>query len=304
MPKLSILYRSKFRAAAFVVEGVNLQDVQVIALELKKDRLSYALYGIFLALHLYGLAYYFRYTDKTREALRNSADKILFWDCCYFEEYRMLNRMLGKEKARNVFFWNPLSRWSSDCRYLKRQLDYLKARGFAFFTFDPADAEKYAISRIRNVNRKLPVQEDVKWDFYFIGAPKDRRVFIENLEKRLKAKGFTTNFKLVESKADYVSNYDNIKLSAQSKCIVDVMSPEQQGLTLRPFDALFLEKKLITNCASVKKFDFYDPANIYVIEGNDLNGLDEFMATPYKKLDETLVCRYEVNQWIRENFLN
>ena len=271
MLKLSILYRSKFRAAAFVVEGVNLQDVQVIALELKKDRLSYALYGIFLALHLYGLAYYFRYTDKTREALRNSADKILFWDCCYFEEYRMLNRMLGKEKARNVFFWNPLSRWSSDCKYLKRQLDYLKARGFAFFTFDPADAEKYAISRIRNVNRKLPVQEDVK---------------------------------LVESKADYVSNYDNIKLSAQSKCIVDVMSPEQQGLTLRPFDALFLEKKLITNCASVKKFDFYDPANIYVIEGDDLIGLDEFMATPYKKLDETLVCRYEVNQWIRENFLN
>ena len=57
MPKLSILYRSKFRAAAFVVEGVNLQDVQVIALELKKDRLSYALYGIFLALHFYCLAY-------------------------------------------------------------------------------------------------------------------------------------------------------------------------------------------------------------------------------------------------------
>ncbi len=304
MPKLTILYRSKFRAAAFVVEGVNLPEVQVVALKLKKDRLSYALYGIFLALRFYCLAYYFRYTYQTRNALKKSADRILFWDCCYFEEYRMLNRMLGKEKSKKVFFWNPLSRWSNDGKYLKRQLEYLKSRNFAFFTFDPADAEKYTISRIRNVNRKLPVQQNIKWDFYFIGAPKDRRLFIENLERLLQAKGFSTNFKLVESKADYVSNYENINLSAQSKCIVDVMSPEQQGLTLRPFDALFLEKKLITNCAAVKKFDFYDPANIFVIEGEELNGLDEFMAVPYKKLDETLVCRYEVNQWLRENFLN
>ena len=304
MPKLSILYRRKFRAAAFVVDGVNLRDAQVIALELKKDRLSYALYGIFLALRLYGLAYYFRYTDQTREALKKSADKVLFWDCCYFEEYRMLNRMLGKDKSRNVFFWNPLSRWSDDCDYLKRQLDYLKSRGFAFFTFDPADAQKYGLSRIQNVNRRLPVQQKVKRDFYFIGAPKDRRSFIESLEKRLQARGYSTHFKLVESKADYVSNYENINLSAQSKCIVDVMSPEQQGLTLRPFDALFLEKKLITNCPTVKNFDFYDPANIYVIEDDDLSGLDEFMALPYKKIDDSLVCRYEVNQWLRENFLN
>lgn len=306
MPRLSVLYRPKFRATGFVVEGIDNPDIRVIPLELKKDRLSYVLYGVFLALRLYRLAFFFRFTDATRVALKAMEGKVLFWDCCYFKEYRMMNAVLRKDLDKNVFFWNPLTRWSRDVAYVQHEIKYLSGRNYSFCTFDQEDSRKYGIRLVNNVNRDLKVVSDgpVKQDFYFVGAPKDRRDMLRELESKLRGKGFSTKFLLVESKSDYISNEENIRLSAESACIVDVVAKGQAGLTLRPLDALFLKKKLLTNNVSVEKADFYDPDNIYIIRDAELTGIEDFMKAPYKNPDKAIVERYEVNRWVRDNFLN
>lgn len=301
MEKLFVIYQPKFQAAKFVVDGIALENVKSIPLDLRRNRCSYVLYGIFLFLHMFRLAYFFRYTRETRKLLlAASKGKILFWDCCGFKEYRMMNWLFKKAAEKDIFLWNPLSRWSSDENCIKRSIWYLKKENFKVYSFDVRDVLRYQLIRMKNVNRKVSFcEKPVLYDFYFIGYDKKRRSAIDALKATFEEKGFRTHFILVEKKEDYVSNMENIRKSMEARCIVDILSPGQCGLSLRPFDALFLKKKLITNCFEIEKMDFYRPSNIYIIRDSKLEGLEEFMRTPYQNVEAEIVEQYEVNQWIR-----
>lgn len=301
MEKLFVVYQPKFQAAKFVVDGIVLENVKSISLDLKRNRLSYALYRIFSFLYMFRLAYLFRYTRETRKLLFDaSKGKILFWDCCEFKEYRMMNWLFKKAAEKDIFLWNPVSRWSSDENYIKRSIRYLIGKNFKIYSFDAHDALRYQLVRMKNVNRKVSFCEiPVRYDFYFIGYAKKRRSAINALKATLEEKGFRTHFILIDKKEDYVFNMENIRKSMEARCIVDILSPGQCGLSLRPFDALFLKKKLITNCFEIEKMDFYRPSNIYIIRDFNLEGLEEFMRTPYQDVETEIVEQYEVNQWLR-----
>lgn len=301
MEKLFVVYQPRFEAAKFVVDGIALENVKSIPLDLKRNCCSYALYGIFLFLHIFRLAYLFRYTKKTRKLLFDaSKGKILFWDCCGFKEYRMMNWLFKKAAEKDIFLWNPLSRWSSDENCIKKSIRYLIDKNFKIYSFDERDVFRYQLVRMKNVNRKVSFcEEPVRYDFYFIGYLKKRRTLIDALKATLEEKGFRTHFILIDKKEDYVSNMENIRNSAEARCIVDILSPGQSGLSLRPFDALFLKKKLITNCFEIEKMDFYRPSNIYIIRDSKLEELEEFMRMPYQDVEAEIVEQYEVNQWLR-----
>lgn len=302
--RLTVIFRPSFQSANFVIGGIKLPEVRRIPLEFRRGRLSYALYGLFLKLHLFRLAFRFRYAKETRNALESVSDDVLFWDCCQAEKYRMLDSVLDGNVFKSVFFWNPLSRWCTDKERIRRKMAYFKKRNFRFFTFDPRDADWFGMSLLKNVNRMLPADlpVQIKQDFYFVGKVKNRGDMLRSLESCLREKGFLTRFQLVEKKSDAISNEENIQHLRESACIVDIVSEEQSGLTLRPFDALFLGRKLLTNCAAVANMDFYDPANIYIVRDLRLEGIEDFMRTPYKKVDERIILQYEINQWIRNNF--
>lgn len=301
--RLAVVYRPNFQAANFVVSGLTLPEIDKIPLKFKESRICKILFGIFMFLRLHSMAAFFRYEAETLCALKNASQSILFWDCLDLREYLAVHPWLKKDLIRNIFFWNPLSRWASE-KSVAKTIRKLKLAGFRLHTFDPKDSDKYALHLLKNVNRMFSESESVpiREDFYFVGKTKDRKEFLNALEKRLQSKGFRTKFLLIDRKEDSISNYDNIRFSQESACIVDVVSPGQSGLTLRPFDALFLEKKLITNCEAISKMDFYDPANIYIIRDLNLDGLEEFMSRPYKKVDRKIVCQYEINRWIRNIF--
>jgi len=305
MEKLSVIYNPKFQATGFVIDGLTLPEVEKIPLKFQSNKFSYAMYGVMLTLHLFSLAFFFRYTKETKAALKAIKGKILFWDSCYFKEYRMLESVFKKDQLKSVFFWNPLARWSTDIPHIKKMLLYFRVRNFCFYTFDPRDSSFYNIPLVKNVNRMLlqNISDKIKQDFYFVGYSKGRKKVLMDLENRLKKIGFQTRFLMIENPSDQVSQYDNIRYSAESACIVDIVSQNQTGLTLRPFDALFLKKKLITNNVSIKEKDFYDSSNIYIIQDMELKGIEEFMRIPYKNVDPKIVSQYEINQWIRNYFL-
>lgn len=304
MKKLSIVFNPKFQASGFVVEGVNLSAVNKIPLQFQTKQIYYMLYGITLALHVYHLAFFFRYTKATRLSLKSIQGAVLFWDCCYFEEYQMLNAVLNNVAEKNAFLWNPLARWSTNVSYTKKKLSQLQSRNFRFLTFDPRDSNAFGIPLVHNVHRKISLDPPVHspFDFYFVGYAKGRKDTLLNLENQLQTLGFHTRFLLIENKADQISQLDNIRNSSECACIVDIVSKNQSGLTLRPFDALFLRKKLITNNPIIRDQDFYHPSNIFIIHDLKLDGLDEFMKTPYHEIDSEIVNKYEVNQWLQHNF--
>jgi len=107
---------------------------------------------------------------------------------------------------------------------------------------------------------------------------------------------------LIKSHKDYISQYDNIVNTYESKCIVEICEEGQIGLTLRPFDALFTRRKLITTNRQIKFMDFYHPNNIYIIEDELLSGIENFMVKSYKQISDEIINKYEIKNWIMKNF--
>lgn len=73
----------------------------------------------------------------------------------------------------------------------------------------------------------------------------------------------------------------------------------QDGLTFRVFEAIGYRKKLITTNKDIVNYDFYDPANIFVIHDNeDIAIPDAFFETPYKELPTEVYNKYTVSAWV------
>jgi hypothetical protein len=156
-------------------------------------------------------------------------------------------------------------------------------------------------------------------DVYFVGNYKEDRIeALLNLSRKLRDLGINTKAinLCVKSKqqANLLKNepinivynevtfIENIANSSSSKIIIDVANAVHCGLSMRPFEALGYKKKLITNNVLIKNYDFYHPDNIFVIENGNLDGLENFIALPYKDIPENIVEKYSFSNWIKYVF--
>lgn len=179
-------------------------------------------------------------------------------------------------------------------------------------TFDPLQAVKYNItyySQFFCINdfciellakRKHIYGADYK--FVYLGLKKDREKDILNIKELCDT--FSTNsfFRIVDSNYTNRMHYlDYLAVVLSSDCIIDIIQEGQSGLTLRPMEALFLGKKLITNNTYIRNMDFYDTANIFIY-GQDKN-LEKFMKTPKKTVPEYIRSRYTFENFVQRIIL-
>lgn len=302
--KLVIVYTTLSPASTFVLGGVKISGVECFPLLLRPQIFNKAIFKVLFFLRLYKVSAIFRYQTATYRNLKHIDSDLLCWDCSKIPEYVIISK-LTKAKRKTIFFWNLISMWGGD-EWLRSNFARLKQCGFRLCSFDPGDCKRFGLNHLKYVNRRIVMTENssIKQDFYFVGLPKGRDVFLHKLENTLREKGFSTKFLLIESHKDYISQYDNIVYTHQSRCIVDICVEGQEGLTLRPIDALFVKRKLITNNKNVKQMDFYHPDNIYVIEDEHLCGIEEFMRKPYHEIPNDITNQYEINNWIMNNFMN
>lgn len=88
-------------------------------------------------------------------------------------------------------------------------------------------------------------------------------------------------------------------IAKQSKVVVDLPFKTQSGLTIRTFETLAARAKLVTTNAAIKKYDFYNEQNIYVVENNLINIPQDFVNTPFIEYKKTLIEQYSLKNWIR-----
>ena len=85
-----------------------------------------------------------------------------------------------------------------------------------------------------------------------------------------------------------------------SRAILDIAHPHQEGLSFRPYEAIGMKKKLITTNSDIKNYDFYNPSNIFVIEDiNNVNISDEFLYSPYQEPPQSIVEKYYIKNWVQ-----
>ena len=108
------------------------------------------------------------------------------------------------------------------------------------------------------------------------------------------------NAKYSEFNANKLSVNEMEKLIRQTKCMIDAPQAGQTGLTIRTMECLGAKRKLITTNAEIKKYDFYNEANIYVFEENKpINLNSAFFTEPYKQLDTAVYEKYTLRSWIQ-----
>ncbi|HFU4477075.1 TPA: hypothetical protein ACGPBA_001526 [Streptococcus suis] len=88
------------------------------------------------------------------------------------------------------------------------------------------------------------------------------------------------------------------EIYSQSKCVVDIESSKQNGLTMRTIEMIGLEKKLITTNKDIVHYDFFNPANIMILDRNDPVIDLKFIDKPYIPLDEKIRTKYSLHDWI------
>ena len=192
------------------------------------------------------------------------------------------------------------------------------------YSFDDKDIEKHGFERLTNYNY-LPFLSQEKQNpsedaLYITSYDKKRIKQLDILsqkfeELRLKfdlyvigkkswknqlMKPFSKN-KIVFTRKRI--NHENLpEFYKRAKVILDLMRENQYGLSFRVFEAMALEKKIITDNEKIKNYDFYNPNNILVLNKDFSNITKEFFETPYQSLPEEIYKKYTLEKWVEQVF--
>lgn len=216
-------------------------------------------------------------------------------------------------KARIIIYYiNPVD--FAD----KKAPHHYKGLDCEFYTFDPIDAKKFGIKfkpyfypeeYMIDCDEKAAIKQDV----FFVGVDKDRLGIIKDLHRRFEQMNLTDKLMIVAtphkkySRSDekwlakrvpYEKIAENIK---QSRAILDIVQSGQSGITLRPMEAMFYNKKLITNNIYIKEYDFYNPRNIFILQERNISELKEFLEFPTVEINQEIKNKYRLSGgWLKE----
>ena len=99
-----------------------------------------------------------------------------------------------------------------------------------------------------------------------------------------------------------LSTSDIIDFYKKSRVILDINHPDQVGLTMRTFEAIGANKKIITTNEQIKNYNFYNPINILIINRNSIQLNEEFFKTPYQKIEKDIYYNLSLDGWVKEIF--
>lgn len=223
-------------------------------------------------------------------------DVIVVWGIHRIEMLNNICKYLPKKLKKYYWIWNTLP---SDYQYCRQRLDKVASLGFEIATFDRGDASLYHLILKPQVFKyfELNTQICIKYDFYFLGLSKNRNDIISKLRQQLV--DFKCKFIIPDSPQNVISYEENLQMIASSKCIIDIVKPEQQGLTLRPLEALFYKKKLITTYKAIKDYDFYTKENIFILGVDDMKNLRSFIESPVVEVRNSVKQQFNFDYWIK-----
>lgn len=231
-------------------------------------------------------------------------DRILLYECCNVRALRTIKTLLPKQTVCYIYYCNPIH---TIFRQPEKQLKQIHQLGFRLSSFDPHDASKYHLDSAGQYfcyphdDNTPPAPSS---DCFFCGLPKDREEDLLLLRQTMEAGGLKCNFIIPKLPAEKITYPEYLRQLSASRCVVDICQQNQTGLTRRPLEALFYQKKLITNNPHIKEYNFYNPANILILqETPNIRQIKEFMARPMAEIPESIRRQYDINQWI-DQFLH
>ena len=151
---------------------------------------------------------------------------------------------------------------------------------FRCFTFDPKDAQENGFQYTMNVySRHEPAPDGEESDIYFSFFGLDRFDFVREAGDYLKEGHVRCRFVhvgepareksecgVIEQVPGRLDYFDILRDAAASNCLLEILRPGQCGSTLRYYEAVCYNKKLLTTNRNVVNLPFYDPRFMKIFE--------------------------------------
>lgn len=192
------------------------------------------------------------------------------------------------------------------------------------YAFDDADIEKHGFERLTNYNY-LPYfsqeKQQPKTDILYITSFDKKRIEqLFALEKKFEELGLTSKIFVIGKKSWWYQLTSFFRKSSiifrrklikheelpnyyqDTKIIIDLMRKNQYGLSFRVFEAMAMEKKIITDNEKIQQYDFYHPQNILVLNEDFSNLAQAFFETPYQPLPKEIYEKYTIEKWVEKVF--
>lgn len=223
--------------------------------------------------------------------------------------------------------WNTLSKIPKT-RFYDAEIDIGIIRenqekyNYIITSFDKEDCQRYSLDYQKQFAPRLKMVNDKRnggSDIFFVGQDKNRLSELKRLWIIFRKYNISFESWLLPQSEENIKNYSKeddrflapirwryswvpyreiVKKDNQCKALLDLVQEGQGGITWRPLEALFYQKKLITNFSNIKEYDFYKKENIFILGEDDPDGLPAFINTSYIKVPEKIVHQYTFSGWI------
>lgn len=244
----------------------------------------------------------------------NRYDTIIVYDSTLIPPVVQYIREKNKHIRIIVWYWNPVAKSVTPSRFVGCNAE--------IWSFDEDDCRKHHLKYntqyyFNDINIDTSV---IKQDVFFVGGDKGRIEDLVKFQEKIQQINissyfhitsgvgsfhielFTKNKKFADYYKQKISYNAVLEYIGKSRAILDYVSNGQTGLTIRPLEALFFRKKLITNDMTIINRDFYDKRNIFVIGKDDINELPFFLISPYIEVEKKICEKYDFKEWIERFF--
>jgi len=192
-------------------------------------------------------------------------------------------------------------------------LKYIREIRFdIIYSFDRDDCKLYNWIYTTNLYSKkdLPQNEHPENDIYYIGLDKGRAQFVEDIYSKLTNNGVRCDFVIISEDGKVFNNgnglrylnhrvsYNDVLLGVNnSRTIMEIVQNGQSGMTMRPYEAIFYNKRLLTNNRSIVDMDFYRPEYMKVFSSVD--DIDISFIINQEKAEYNYQNQYSPVNWVR-----
>ncbi|WP_167619068.1 hypothetical protein [Maribellus sediminis] len=199
-------------------------------------------------------------------------------------------------------------------------------------SFDQKDCKKFGFNYLPLFytkdfeSKKQKTEKIFKYDIVFIGRDhSDRYDILKKLKKECERLDLKPHFFLYTSRLGFIkrkllgilkgkkisrfefeftpiSHAEISKIYARAKSVVDIELSIQSGLTMRTFELLASETKMITTNQNIKDLELYNPANIHIIDRESPKLDKQFFANDF--IHDGRIRKYSLENWIKNIFVN
>lgn len=239
-----------------------------------------------------------KYSVLHNISFEEECDNIILFNSFALQEYSINLITDFKKKYPNIY----LVLYFSDTLaspVIKKAVSMSKKIPFdLIYSFDPIDSIENGYLYTTAIYSKSDVIEVVQPqnDLFFVGENKGRISILNEIYTNALKNELVTDFRIlkvhddekIEGTIKYNSRITYSKCLEElqnSKCILDIVQEGQAGTTLRYYEAVCYNKKLLTNNKELLKMKYYNPSYIQVfdtIEDIDWEWIKQKSSVDYK----------------------